>query len=86
MVFIISSIFLKKKNLPVKLFFEGLKHENSGNFEEAIMNYENALNEVKKSKFHNSLENKIIQKIKVLHTILEYKNSLGFTRQYSRNR
>ena len=83
MAFIISSVFLKKKNLPVKLFFEGLKQENSGNFEEAIMNYENALNEVKKNKFHSHLEGKIVQKLNVLHTIVEYKNSLRFTRQQS---
>jgi len=84
--FIISSVFLKKNNSSLKLFVEGLKHENSGNFEEAIRNYENALSEVKKSRFRNNLENKIVQKLKVLHSILEYKSSLGFTRQYSSNR
>ncbi len=79
--FLISSIFFQKKNLPVKLFFEGLKNENSGHYEEAIMNYENALTEVKKNKFHGHLKNKIIEKLKVLHTIIEYKNSLHFIRE-----
>ena len=46
---IISSLFLKKKDLPVELFVEGLRYENDGHFDEAIMNYENALNEVKKN-------------------------------------
>jgi len=81
-LFIIISIFLRKKNLPVTLFVEGLKDENNGHFEEAVVNYENALNEVKKSKFHKGLEDKIIQKLKVLHTIIEYQHQLGFTRQY----
>jgi len=79
-VSIISSLFLKKKNLPVELFVEGLKSENDGHFDEAIMNYENALSEVKKNRFHRDLENKIIQKLKVLNTIIEYKKSMLFTR------
>ena len=81
-VSIISSLFLKKKNLPVELFVEGLKYENDGHFDEAIINYENALSEVKKNRFHNNLKNKIIQKLKVLHTIIEYKKNIGFTRSY----
>jgi hypothetical protein len=77
---IISSIFLKKKNLPVELFVEGLKHENDGQFDEAIINYENALAEVNKNRFHRHLKNKIVQKLKVLHTIIEYKKGILFTR------
>jgi len=76
---IISSLFLKKKDLPVELFVEGLKYENDGHFDEAIMNYENALNEVKKNRSHRDLENKIIQKLKVLYTVSEYKKNIQFT-------
>ena len=76
---IISSLFLKKKNLPVELFVEGLKYENDGHFDEAIINYENALSEVKKNRFHRDLENKIIQKLKVLYTISEYQKNIRFT-------
>jgi len=50
---IISSLFLKKKNLTVELFVEGLRYENDGHFDEAIMNYENALNEVRKNRFQS---------------------------------
>ena|SRR6478736_3231823 len=78
---IISSLFLKKKNLPVELFVEGLKYENDGHFDEAIINYENALSEVKKNRFHRDLENKIIQKLKVLYTISEYQKNTQFTRK-----
>ena len=77
---IVSSLFLKKKDLPVELFVEGLRYENDGHFDEAIMNYENALSEVKKNRFHRDLKHKIIQKLKVLHTIIEYKKNFQFTR------
>jgi hypothetical protein len=79
-IFIISSVLSKKNNLPVELFFEGLKLENNGHFEEAILNYEIALAEVKKSRNRSSLERKISEKLKVLHTIVEYRHSLEFTR------
>ena len=79
-IFLIRSIVLQKKNIPVGLYVEALRSENSGHFEAAVINYENALNEVKKIRFHSSLKNKIIEKIKVMHTIIEYKNNLQFTR------
>jgi len=78
---IISFLFLKKKNLPVELFTEGLKYENDGHFDEAIINYENALSEIKKNRFHRDLKSKIIQKLKVLYTIIEYKKNIQFTRK-----
>ena len=77
---IISSFFLKKNDLPVELFVEGLKYENDGHFDEAIVNYENALSEVGKNRFHHDLKNRIIQKIKVLRTIIEYKKNIQFIR------
>src|SRR6187549_4281866 len=76
---VISSIFLRKKNLPVELFTEGLKYENDGHFDEAIINYENALSEIKKNRFHRDLENRITQKLKVLYTISEYQKNIQFT-------
>jgi hypothetical protein len=82
---IISSLFLKKKNLPVELFVEGLKYENDGYFEEAIINYENALSEVKKNRFHGDLKNRIIQKLKVLYTISEYNKNIQFKRKIAGN-
>ena len=73
---------LRKKSIPVILYVEALRNENSGHFEEALATYENALMEVKKEKFKygGSLKNKITEKLKVLHTIIEYKNSLRFVR------
>ena len=71
---------LIRKTFPIKLFIDALQNENSGHFEAAIINYESALSAVKKRKVYSSLKNKIIEKIKVLHTIIEYKNSLHFIR------
>ena len=88
LIMLLSLIFLtirffvlQKKNIQVKLFIDALRIENSGHFEEAIITYETALNEGKKIRFHsNNLENKIIEKLKVLHTIIDYKNNIRFTR------
>jgi hypothetical protein len=79
-IFLIRFFIIWKKNIPVELFVEALRNENNGNFEEAVITYETALNEFKKMKLHRNLENKIIEKLKVLHTIIEYKNNLRFIR------
>ena len=73
---VIRSLLLRKRNFSVELFAKALSNENNGNFEEAVINYECALREVKKIKFHNNLKYKIMEKIKVLHTIIEYKNNV----------
>lgn len=71
-----------KKNIPAALYVEALRNENSGKLEAAVINYENALLEVKKVKFPDTrLRNKIVDRLKVLHTIIEYNNSFHFTRQ-----
>jgi len=77
---IISSVLVKKKSLPVRLFIEAQRNENDGYFEEAIISYESALDEAKKVRFHSSLKNRIADKLKVLHTTIEYRNNLRFTR------
>ena len=77
---VITSMLIKKKNLPVRLFIEAQKNENDGHFEEAVITYESALDEAKKIRFHGSLKNKIVDKIEVLHTAIDYKNNLRFTR------
>ena len=80
-IIVISSILAKKNNLPVRLFIEAQKNENDGHFEEAVVTYESALDEVKKFRFHGSLKNKIISKLKVLNTAIAYQNNLHFVRR-----
>jgi len=79
-IFSIRSFIHWKKNIPVNLFVEGLRNENNGHFEEAIINYETALNKFEKSRFKSNLKNKIIEKLKILHTVIEYKNNFRFGR------
>jgi outer membrane receptor for ferrienterochelin and colicin len=53
-----------------------VKNENSGHYEEALINYTNALAEAKKFRFHNDFRNKVRARLKVLQTIIAYqKNS-----------
>jgi len=77
---IIRSWVFQRKNIPVELFVKALQNENSGNFEQALISYESALEEVKKIRFHRNLKNKIIEKIKLLHTLIEYRNSFHLIR------
>jgi len=80
---IIFSYFIiqRRKDIPFELFVEALKNENDGHFEAAVITYETALVEVKKSKFRsNNLKNKIVAKLKVLHTTIEYNNNARFIR------
>jgi hypothetical protein len=80
-ILLFRSFALRKKKISVELFVEALRDENCGHFEAAAITYKNALNEVKKNKFHDSnLKNKIIEKLKLLHTIIEYENSLHIIR------
>ena len=82
-ILITGSILAKKKTLPVMLFIEAQKNENDGDFEQAVITYESALEEIRKFRFHGSLKNRIIDKLKVLHTSIEYKNNLQFIRECS---
>jgi hypothetical protein len=79
-ILLIHLFNLRKKNIPVGLFVEALRNENNGHFEEAVINYETALNEAKKIRFNNTLKGKITGKLKLLHTIIEYNNNLHFIR------
>jgi hypothetical protein len=76
LILLIRFYILRKRNISAELFLEALRNENSGNFEEAIVTYENALNEVKKVRFPDgSLKKRITEKLKVLRTIIDYENS-----------
>ncbi len=78
-ILLIRFFVLRRKNIPAELLAEALQDENNGHFEAAVITYESALNEIKKIRFHNELKNKIIEKLKVLHTSIEFVNSFHFT-------
>jgi hypothetical protein len=71
---VIYILLLRKKNVPVELFARALKNENNGEYAAAIVTYENALDEVNKIKFNSKLKDKIIEKLKILHTIKDYED------------
>ena len=76
LIIIISrSFILRKKNIPYNLFTEARRLENNGQFEEALLTYETALNAVNKIRFHGGLKFKIIEKLKILHTMIAYQNN-----------
>jgi hypothetical protein len=78
--FLLRSFYIRKKNVPGELFAEALRNENSGQYEQAVVNYTNALNEVKKARFRDSdLKNKILEKLKVLNTAIEYQKNFQYT-------
>ena len=77
----IRSYFLGRNNLSFKLFSEALRNENSGQFEEALIVYENALKVAGKTRHSGSkFRQAIIDKIKVLNTAIDYRNNLQFSR------
>jgi hypothetical protein len=80
LILFILFFVLRKKSVPVELYIEALRSENNGHFEAAVITYETALNEVEKIRFHSILKNKIIQKLKLLHTVVEYNKNLHFIR------
>lgn len=80
-ILVLHSLMSKKKNISVDLFNAALRNENNGLYEEAVANYESALIEVNKTRFHSTFKNKIIEKLKVLHTLIDYNNSVRVNRQ-----
>jgi hypothetical protein len=74
-VHFVRSVIFRQRNIPASLFLEALKHENNGHYESALISYQAALAEVNKSHYQADLRNKIIEKIKILHTVIQYEQS-----------
>ena len=74
-VLFLRSLFSAHKNTPSRLYSAALRNENNGDFEEALFKYETALIEARKHRSDKSLKNKIIEKIKVLHTVIWYEKA-----------
>lgn len=72
---------LRKRSLAMLLFLDALRAENKGNYREAVDVYENALSEVKKTRFDRYLKIKILKKLKLLQTIKTYQSDQTFVRK-----
>jgi hypothetical protein len=74
---LIRTYIFSKKSIPVELFAAALKAENSGNYPEAIAGYQTALIESRKSKMNRLLADKILEKIKILNSVIAYQKVDG---------
>ena len=74
-ILIFRRLISTRSNASDELFAEALKNENSGYFEAAVTTYERALGEARKAGFQSGdLKNTIIEKLKVLNTVIRYQN------------
>lgn len=81
-LFLLARFFVpKSKPLPMQIFLKGRQTENNGNFDEATAIYENALCEVKKTRFHRPLKKTLTEKIKLLKQIEKYNKEQNFIRE-----
>ena len=67
--------------MAMLLFMDATKAENRGDYQEAVIAYENALCEVNKSRFHGHLKIKIMEKLKLLQTVRTYERDQAFVRK-----
>ncbi len=74
MAFAAVFLFRSKKYTYSALYDEGIKNENNGFFTAALENYNNALIEIEKYKFHEKMKEQVIQKIKVIKSTIEYES------------
>ncbi|HEX2628564.1 MAG TPA: hypothetical protein VHM26_06130 [Chitinophagaceae bacterium] len=74
LLFIVRWLARKRKNTPDTLLVEALRYENNGIYDKAVTSYEAALEKIKKIRSQRLLHNKILQKLKVLRTLIEYES------------
>jgi len=78
---LVRYLILRKQSVAMLLFMDATKAETQGKYVEAVNAYENALNEVNKSKFHRQFKLVIINKLKLLQTIITYESHQAFVRK-----
>ena len=78
---LVRYLVLRKTSLSTQWYIKGMRAENKGLYDEAAASYENALSEMKKNRLNRSLEIKIREKLKVLHTVITYERDQHFVRQ-----
>lgn len=80
LIILIRFLRFRKRSIPETLFINARRNENDGDWEQALIGYESALLAIKKPGYQRSLRTKIIDKLQLLHTIIDYRRSLGFIR------
>lgn len=80
-ILLVRVLILRRSSPATRLYVKAIQAENRGDFEEAVSTYKDALIEVQKIKFQRNLKERIIAKLKVLHTVNKYKADQGFIRE-----
>lgn len=73
-LFIVRRLTRKRRNTPDTLLAEALRYENNGVYDKAVISYKAALEKIKKIRSQRMLQSKISEKLKVLHTLIEYES------------
>jgi hypothetical protein len=75
-ILFLRTFIYQNRNVRAKSFSVALQNENNGDYEQALTNYEIALSEVKKTRNNKTLRSTIIEKIKILRTVIQYEKGL----------
>jgi hypothetical protein len=74
-----------QSNIPTAFFIAAIKEENNGRYEEALVNYQSALDELERSHDFGSMKYRVIEKKKLMYTIIAYKKNSRFVRGINLN-
>ena len=72
-------IIQKNRQSSVSLYIKALKDENSGDIDAALANYKSAYEEAAKTRFQENMKQRIINKMKVLHSLKGYNKQFQLT-------
>jgi hypothetical protein len=67
--------YLAHKKSHTELYSQGVRNENDGQYNLALHNYEDALNEIRKHATNDKFGEKIAQRIKILRTTIDYEKN-----------
>ena len=74
-----KTIIQKNRQSSVSLYVKALKDENSGNLEGALAKYKSAYEEAAKTRFQENMKERILNKMKVLHSMKGYNKQFQLT-------
>lgn len=79
-ILLIGKTVIQKNRRPsVSLYVKALKDENSGDIDAALANYKSAYEEAAKTRFQENMKQRIIKKMKVLHSMNGYNKQFQLT-------
>lgn len=83
LLFILKTVIQKKRPSSFSLYVKALKDENSGNLEEALVSYRIAYEEAAKTRFQEDMKQRILKKMKVLHSMKGYNKQFQLNENHS---